>query len=439
MNATAWRVRPSGPLAGRLSIPGDKSVSHRLMLLGAIGSAPLEAHGFLHSEDCLATWRAVEALGARVEPLAEGSLRIWPADPLHAPATVLDLGNSGTGIRLLMGLLAGRGIEAILTGDESLRRRPMERVAQPLRLMGASLATTGGCPPVHVGPAGPLRAIDYAMPVASAQLKSAVLLAGLSAEGRTVVRQPAPSRDHTERLLGALGCEVEAGDWGASVIGPARPRGGRVTVPGDFSSAAFFLVGGLLAGGDAPLELEGVGLNPTRTGLLDILRLMGGRIEVAALREECGEPVATLRVWRSTLQGVDVPPELVPRAIDELPVLFVAAALASGTTRVSGASELRVKESDRIAVMARGLAALGVKVIEHADGLLIEGGGLSGGTVDSGGDHRVAMSFAIAASRARAPVEILDTASVATSFPNFPAAARSLGLVLETLSAGAIA
>lgn len=439
MSAPAWRVHPGGPLAGHVQIPGDKSISHRVMLLGAIGTGPLEARGFLRSEDCLATWRAVEALGAVVEDLPGGDVRVTPPAALRSSGEPLDFGNSGTGIRLATGLLAGRRVDALLTGDESLRRRPMERVTAPLRRMGAFLATSRGCPPIRIAAAGPLQPLDYTMPVASAQVKSAVLLAGLSAEGRTVVRQPAVSRDHTERLLAALGCPVESGDWGAAVTGPAQPRGGRVTVPGDFSSAAFFIVGGLLSAGDTPLELRGVGMNPTRTGLLDILAMMGGRIEITRLREECGEPVADLRVWRSELKGVDVPPSCVPLAIDEFPALFVAAALARGSTRVRGAEELRVKESDRIAVMARGLAAMGVHVAERPDGLIIEGGRLSGGTVDSGGDHRVAMSFAVAAARAAQPVEILDVANVATSFPGFVAAAASVGLGIEVLGPGVAA
>lgn len=437
MSTDAWRLRPSGPLAGSLSIPGDKSISHRVMLLGAVASGPLEARGFLRSEDCLATARAVEALGACVEDLPDGGVRVTPPERLHAPSGPLDFGNSGTGIRLMTGLLAGRGIDAVLTGDESLRRRPMERVAGPLRQMGAEIATRDGCPPIRLAARGPLRPIDYTMPVASAQVKSAVLLAGLAAEGRTIVRQPALSRDHTERLLAALGCEIEAGDWGAAVVGPARPRGGLVAVPGDFSSAAFFIVGGLLAGGEAPIELLGVGLNPTRTGLLDILRAMGGRIEISGLREACGEPVGDLHIFRSELRGVDVPPELVPLAIDEFPALFVAAAFAAGTTRVRGAEELRVKESDRLAVMARGLRAVGIDVIEQADGLSIAGGTMRGGTVDSGGDHRVAMSFAIAAARAAGEILVLDVANVATSFPGFGRAAASLGLAIEPAASGA--
>lgn len=434
MSKAAWKVSPSAALAGTVDVPGDKSVSHRVVLLGAVASAPLEAEGFLQSEDCLATRRAVEALGAQVDTLADGALRVTPPEALSSPAAPLDFGNSGTGMRLMAGLLAGRRVDAVLTGDESLLRRPMERVAAPLRSMGARIETRESRPPLKISAAGPLAPLDYDMPVASAQVKSALLLAGLSAEGRTVVRQPARSRDHTERMLAALGCPVEMGDWGAAVTGPARPHGGRVIVPGDFSSAAFFIVGGLLAGGDVPLRLKGVGLNPTRTGLLEVLRMMGGRIEIAGLRQDCGEPVADLRVWRSELRGVDVPPELVPLAIDEFPVLFVAAALAEGVTRVRDAAELRVKESDRIAVMARGLEALGVRIREQPDGLQVEGGGLDGGTVDSGGDHRVAMAFAIGAARARAAVRILDVANVSTSFPGFLSTAAGLGLQVEAIA-----
>jgi 3-phosphoshikimate 1-carboxyvinyltransferase len=436
VSTAAWQVGPCDALQGSIRVPGDKSVSHRVMLLGAIGSAPLEAEGFLHSEDCLATRRAVEMLGAVVADLPGGGVRVIPPAQLASPAAPLDFGNSGTGIRLMMGLLAGRQVKAVLTGDASLRRRPMERVAAPLRSMGARIETSAGCPPVSIAPAGSLAAFDFAMPVASAQVKSAVLLAGLSATGRTVVRQPAVTRDHTERMLAALGCRVERGEWGAAVHGPCRPCGGRVVVPGDFSSAAFFIVAGLLAAGERPLELTGVGLNPTRTGLLDILRLMGGRIELLDEREACGEPVADLRVWRSELKGIDVPPELVALAIDEFPVLFVAAALADGVTRVRGAEELRVKESDRIGVMARALQATNVPVTEHADGLDVHGGRLGSGAVDSAGDHRVAMAFAVGAARAEGPIRINDVANVATSYPGFAADAARVGLRIERVTPG---
>ncbi len=435
MSAPAWRANPAPALGGSIVVPGDKSISHRVMLLGAVAEGPLEVRGFLQSEDCLATRHAIESLGARVEDRGDGNLKVLPPERLMAPSGPLDFGNSGTGIRLMTGLLSGRGVAAVLDGDHSLRRRPMERVAAPLRSMGAGIETSAGRPPLRISSRDRLEAIDYDLPVASAQVKSALLLAGLSAQGRTVVRQPAVCRDHTERLLESLGCAVERGEWGAAVTGPSRPAGGHVVVPGDFSSAAFFIVAGLLAGGDTPIELQGVGMNPTRTGLLDILRMMGGRIEVLRPREESGEPVADLCVRRTDLVGVDLPPEVVPLAIDELPALFVAAAYARGETRVRGAEELRVKESDRIAVMARGLEAVGVDVSEQPDGLLIRGGGMTGGVVDSGGDHRVAMSFAIGAARASGPIEILDVANVATSFPRFEHAAGTLGLSIESLHA----
>ncbi|MEJ2523490.1 MAG: 3-phosphoshikimate 1-carboxyvinyltransferase [Gammaproteobacteria bacterium] len=433
MTAQAWRIRPSPRLAGTLRVPGDKSVSHRALLLGAVATAPLEVEGFLAGDDCIATRRAVEMLGAEVADLPGGGLRITPPESLRAPSMPLDLGNAGTGIRLLCGLLAGQGIGAVLTGDASLRRRPMERVAEPLRLMGARIRTQDGCPPMTLEPSSALAGIRYELPVASAQVKSAILLAGMAAEGETAVFQPAPTRDHTERLMAALGLPVSWGGWGARIDGGGRPEGGKVRVPGDFSSAAYFLVAGLLGAGDEPLRLDGVGVNPTRTGLLEILAAMGGRIEQEGLREEGGEPVADLLVWRSELKGIDVPPELVPLAIDEFPALFVAAAAARGTTRVRGAAELRVKESDRLAVMARNLAAVGVRVREQDDGIEIQGGRISGGQVDAAGDHRVAMAFAAAAAAAADDLVVSDVANVATSFPGFEAAAAGLGLGVETL------
>ena len=408
-------------------------MSHRAPLLGAVAIAPLEISGFLAGEDCLATRRAIEALGAVVEDLGPGACRVRPPERLRAPDAPLDLGNAGTGIRLLCGLLAGQGIPAVLTGDESLRRRPMERVTRPLVRMGANIDTASGRPPIVLHPTGPLAGIDYDMPVASAQVKSAVILAGMAAQGTTTVHQPAPTRDHTERMLSALGCAVSWGAWGARIQGGVRPAGGQVAVPADFSSAAFFLVAGLLGAGEAPLRLEGVGINPTRTGLLDILRAMGGRIDVESVREEGGEPVADLLVWRSELEGIDVPPELVPLAIDEFPALFIAAAAARGTTRVRGAEELRVKESDRIAVMARNLDAAGVRVSERPDGIEIAGGRFRGGSIESHGDHRVAMAFAVAGTVSDGPLLIGDVANVATSFPGFEAAAGRVGLLVEAV------
>jgi 3-phosphoshikimate 1-carboxyvinyltransferase len=353
---------------------------------------------------------------------------------LRDPAQPLDLGNSGTGIRLLTGLLAGLGIKAELTGDASLRSRPMERIAAPLRQMGARIEATDGHPPIRLLSSarngGGLTGIDYTLPVASAQVKSAILLAGLSATGTTVVRQPAVSRDHTERMLQSLGAPIVFDRDHAAIKGPCVLSGGHIGVPADFSSAAFFLVAGLLRA-DQGLLIRGVGLNPTRTGLLDILRAMGGRIEIRDPRQLGAEPVGDLWVERSVLRGIDVPPELVPLAIDEFPILFVAAAAAEGRTRVRGAAELRVKESDRIAAMAQALSAVGVGVNETEDGMDVEGGRIGSGSVDSAGDHRVAMAMAVAGLAASGPVRISDIRNVDTSFPGFAGLARSVGFELE--------
>ncbi len=425
---------PVNRVGGRLTVPGDKSISHRALMLGAIAEGKTTVRGFLASEDCLATQAALEAMGVAIERQEDGVVRIDGVGPhgLRTPSKMLDLGNSGTAIRLLMGLLAGQAFDSTLTGDASLRQRPMERVAAPLRQMGARIATSdGGRPPVAVGGGAKLRGIDYQLPMASAQVKSALLLAALFASGTTTVRSPGPSRDHTERMLESMGVRLDCSSDGvghtASLAGPAMLRGGEVRVPADFSSAAFFMVAGCLAARDG-LTIENVGINPTRTGLLTILREMGARIELRNERLVGAEPVADIEVLQSDLRGVVVRPELVPLAIDEFPILFIAAAAAKGTTVVSGAAELRKKETDRIAVMARALEAVGIEVEEQPDGARIVGGRLRGGTVDSRGDHRIAMSFAVASLRAEAPIEILSTAEVATSFPNFLEVARAAGL-----------
>lgn len=425
--AIDWWCRPAGALRGSLRVPGDKSITQRALILSALADGTSEIEGALDAEDCRSTTAALSALGARIEGSSGRVLVTGGA--LRWPGAALDLGNSGTGLRLLAGLLAGQPFSTTLTGDASLQRRPMRRVAEPLSKMGASVQTTDGHAPVTVT-GGALHAIDYALPVASAQVKSAILIAALQAQGTTRVREPAPSRDHTERLLPALGCIPQVGDGLISLSGPVRLQGARLCVPGDFSSAAFFIVAASLSP-DSALEIKGVGLNPTRTGLLDVLRAMGARIEMRDVRTECGEPVGDLRIESARLQGVDVDPALVPRAIDELPVLFIAAAAARGTTRVRGAGELRLKESDRLAAMAVGLRALGIEVVEHADGLDIDGGSFSGGVVSSQGDHRVAMAFAVAAHVAGAPVRVCDTANVATSFPGFADLARAAGFALD--------
>ena len=430
-------MRPAEAVGGELSVPGDKSISHRALLLSAIADGSSTIRGFLQSEDCLATLRALQAMG--VEVATQGTeLRVSGVGPggLRGPSAPLDLGNSGTAIRLLAGVLAAQSFDSVLTGDESLRRRPMERVAAPLRAMGAVIETREGRAPLAISGGRALTGIDYTLPVASAQLKSALLLAGLWATGRTIVRSPGPSRDHTERMLESMGVVVEQGPGHVvSLAGGAQLEARDLEVPGDFSSAAFFLVAGLLGASDG-LLIRNVGINPTRTGLLTILREMGGRIELRD-RRDCGaEPVADLFVVRSPLSGIEVSPALVPLAIDEFPALFVAAAAARGRTVVSGADELRYKESDRIGVMAEGLRALGVTVAESHDGLTIDGGALGGGRIDSHGDHRVAMAFAIASLVADAPLEILRTDEVATSFPEFPSVAASIGLQIEQSARG---
>ncbi len=432
-----FRASPVSAVGGRIGVPGDKSISHRALMLGAVAEGTTTVRGFLASDDCLATQAALESMGVAIERRADGVVRIEGVGPhgLKAPRKTLDLGNSGTAIRLLMGLLAGQPFDSTLTGDASLILRPMERVAAPLRLMGARITTSpGGRPPVTIGGVARLTGIDYTLPMASAQVKSALLLAALSASGTTTVRSPGPSRDHTERMLEAMGVRLALESAGpghtVALTGPATLRGGEVQVPGDFSSAAFFLVAGCLAAQDG-LLIESVGINPTRVGLLTILREMGGRVELRNERTVGAEPVADLFVRRSELRGIVVPPELVPLAIDEFPILFVAAAAARGETVVSGADELRKKETDRIAVMAAGLRALGIDVEERPDGARITGGSLRGGTVDSRGDHRIAMSFAVASLLAAASIEILNTAEVATSFPTFLDVARQAGLAIE--------
>jgi 3-phosphoshikimate 1-carboxyvinyltransferase len=430
--ASAYRLEPVAEVGGSLAVPGDKSISHRALMLGGIARGATRIGGFLDSADCRATLEALRALGVQVERPGSGEVLVTGAGPggLRPSAAALDMGNAGTAMRLFMGLLAGQHFDATLVGDESLMRRPMERVAKPLRLMGARIDTEQGHPPVRIHGSTALRAIDYTLPMASAQVKSAILLAGLHANGVTRVTEPAPTRDHTERMLQAFGVELERHGATVALRGGQTLRGTTVNVPGDISSAAFFIVAGCLAA-HSGLTVRGVGVNPTRTGLIDMLRLMGARIEVRPLADSGSEPMADITVHAAPLHGVVLPEHLVPLAIDELPVFFIAAACASGETLVTGAGELRVKESDRLAAMASGLQALGVQCELLSDGMRIHGGTLRGGRVHSHGDHRVAMAFAIASARATAPIEIDDVANVGTSFPGFPAAARAIGLQLR--------
>jgi 3-phosphoshikimate 1-carboxyvinyltransferase len=428
-----WIAGPGAPLRGEMSVPGDKSVSHRAVMLGAIADGRTRIRGFLEGEDTRATAHVFGRLGVRIEAPAASERIVHGVGlrGLRGAAQALDCGNAGTGMRLLAGLLAGQAFDSVLVGDQSLSKRPMQRVIEPLQRMGASIASgPGGLPPLRIAGGRRLQGIDYRLPVASAQVKSAILLAGLYAEGETRVVEPHPTRDYTERMLSAFGCPVAFRPGEARLAGGVSLRATEVEVPADFSSAAFFLVAASVVPG-SDLLIRRVGMNPRRTGLLTALRLMGADIAEEAAGDQGGEPVADLRVRHAPLRGIAVPESLVPDMIDEFPALFAAAALAEGRTRVSGAAELRVKESDRIAAMSRALQALGGQVRETADGAEIDGGGLRGGRVDSLGDHRIAMSLAIAAQRAAGEVRIADCANVATSFPGFLELAGGVGLGLR--------
>lgn len=435
-SSVQYHVEPANSLQGVLRVPGDKSISHRSIMLGSLAEGVTEVSGFLEGEDSLATLSAFRAMGVSIDGPQAGRVTIRGVGMhgLRPPAAALDLGNSGTSMRLMAGLLAGQAFDVTLTGDTSLSGRPMRRVVDPLDEMGATIATTdAGTAPLGIRGGASLHGIDYVLPVASAQVKSSVLLAGLYASGRTCVTEPAPTRDHTERMLAGMGYPLERQDSRVCLEGGHSLRGIAIDIPADISSSAFFLVGASIAPG-SDLLLQHVGMNPTRTGVIDILRLMGADIEVIDAHEVGGEPVADLRVRSAGLQGIDIPPDLVPLAIDEFPVLFVAAACASGRTVLTGAEELRVKESDRIQVMADGLVTLGIDAQATPDGMIIEGGALQGGGVDSHGDHRIAMAFAMAALRAAGRVEIRDCANVNTSFPGFVDIAARAGLRIAATS-----
>lgn len=434
--AIEFHVLPGGVPTGTLRVPGDKSISHRAVMLGALADGVSEVQGFLTGEDCLATMKAFQAMGVRIEPVGETGLRIHGVGlhGLRAPSAPLDLGNSGTSMRLMSGLLAGQRFATTLTGDASLSKRPMRRIVEPLRTMGAVIDTTeAGTAPLRISPSlSGLRPIAYDSPVASAQVKSGLLLAGLYAEGQTEVREPHATRDHTERMLRAFGVEVEAEPGRAALRGGQTLRATAIEVPADISSATFFLVAAAIVPG-SDLTLTGVGINPTRDGIVHVLRTMGVEIELLNPRHFGGEPVADLRVrGPARLRGAAIGGGLVANAIDELPAVFVAAACADGETVVSDAAELRVKESDRIAAMVDGLQALGIDAEARPDGARISGVGagnrFNGGRVDSRGDHRIAMSFAVAALRAAAPIQVLDCANVDTSFPGFVERAGDVGL-----------
>jgi len=427
-----WIATRGVPLLGTIAIPGDKSISHRAIMLAAIADGVSRIEGFLEGEDTRATAAVFAQLGVRIEA-PESGVRIVHGVGivgLQAADAPLDCGNAGTPMRLLAGLLAGQRFGSVLVGDASLSKRPMRRVIEPLALMGARIDSDDGLPPLRIAGGQRLRGIDYTLPVASAQVKSALLLAGLYADGDTCIREPHPTRDYSERMLRSFGIDIAFAPGRAHLRGGQRLHATDIVVPADFSSAAFFLVAATLVPG-SELRLRRVGMNPRRTGLLAALRAMGADITEVDVGEQGGEMVADLVARHAPLHGIELPAEHVADMIDEFPVLFVAAACAQGKTMIRGAAELRVKESDRISTMAIGLRALGIDVEETPDGATIHGGRVQGGTVDSHGDHRVAMAFAVAAQCAHRDVRIGDVANVATSFPGFDALARQAGFGLR--------
>ncbi len=426
---------PGGAITGEARVPGDKSISHRSIMLGALAEGTTRVTGFLEGEDALATVAAFRSMGVRIDGPEDGEVTVQGVGlhGLKSAGHALDLGNSGTTIRLLSGLLAGQAFDSELTGDASLQKRPMGRVIDPLTRMGAVISGSEGKPPLQISGGQALEGIHYDLPMASAQVKSCVLLAGLYASGRTSVTEPAPTRDHTERMLRGFGYEVKSDNEVISLAGGGMLKAADIDVPADISSAAFFLVAASIAP-DSDLLLTHVGINPTRIGVLNILTLMGADITLKNEREVGGEPVADIRVRYAPLKGIEIPVDQVPLAIDEFPALFIAAACAEGRTVLRGAEELRVKESDRIAAMAEGLSTLGVANEVLEDGIIIDGGALGGGLIHTYHDHRIAMAFAIAALRAEKEIRVLDCDHVATSFPGFDALARGLGLQISTLT-----
>ena len=426
---TSFECLPGGTVSGLIRVPGDKSISHRSIILSSIAEGTSQISGFLQGEDSLNTLCAFQAMGVSIERNNDRvSVKGVGLHGLSKPENPLDMGNSGTAMRLLLGLLAGQAFDTTLTGDESLSKRPMNRVIEPLRSMNAIIdSQPGGMAPLEVHAQSQLRAIDYQMPIASAQVKSCLLLASLYVEGKSTISEPAPTRDHTERMLRGFGCEVDTNGSNISIEGRQTLYACNIEVPADISSAAFFLVAASIAP-ESEITLQHVGINPTRTGIIEILKLMGANITLVNERDIGGEPVADIQVRSAALKGIKIPESLVPLAIDEFPVLFIAAACAKGETVLTGAEELRVKESDRIQVMADGLITLGVEVEPKADGIRIQGGPMGGGVVESHGDHRIAMAFSIASLRANEAISIVNCSNVNTSFPGFVDLARQAGV-----------
>lgn len=427
--------KPVGYLKGEITVPGDKSISHRSIIFGAIAIGTSVIDGFLDGEDCIATLKAFQSMGVRIEGPDKQRVIIHGVGKygLKQPQNIIDCGNSGTSMRLLAGLLAAQQFDSQLTGDESLLKRPMLRISRPLSQMGADVTTQDGKPPIVIKGGKKLNGIHYVMPEASAQVKSCLLLAGMYAEGQTKITENAVSRDHTERMLRTFSYPVQIQDGAIVIDRNGECHGTRLNIPGDISSAAFFIVAASITPGSDVL-IRNVGINPTRTGIIHILTEMGADIRVLNQRAYGEEPVADLHIRYSQLKGIDIPASMVPLAIDEFPVIFIAAACAQGKTTLHGAKELRLKESDRIGAMVDGLNQLGVHAEGFDDGILIEGGSIQGGEVNSRGDHRIAMSFAIAGAVASAPVTIKNCANVATSFPSFVTTANMLHFQIEEYS-----
>jgi 3-phosphoshikimate 1-carboxyvinyltransferase len=425
-------VQPGGSFKGVIRVPGDKSISHRSIMLGSLAEGTTNVTGFLEGEDALATLASFRAMGVQIDGPKDGKVTVHGVGMhgLTAPKEDVYLGNSGTSIRLLSGLLAGQDFASTLTGDKSLSGRPMKRVTDPLALMGAVIDSNDGKPPLKIKADNKLKGITYTLPMASAQVKSCILLAGLYADGNTTVTEPAPTRDHTERMLSGMGYKVDVQGDTVSIEGGGKLTATDIDVPADISSATFFMVGAAISEG-SDLTLTHVGINPTRIGVINILRLMGADISLSNEKTTGGEPVADIRIKYAPLKGIQIPEDQVPLAIDEFPALFVAAACAEGQTVLTGAEELRVKESDRIQAMADGLTTLGIDAQSTTDGIIINGGVIGSGEVESHDDHRIAMSFAIAGLQAGGTIQINDCANVATSFPNFVELANEVGLDID--------
>ena len=424
-----YLVSPSVLNNDTITVPGDKSITHRALILASIADGESEINGYLNSDDCLSTLRALKKLGVRIEKINSTKIIVNGVglDGLTSPEMDLDLGNSGTSMRLLAGLLSGQSFDTTLVGDNSLSSRPMKRIIYPLSLMGANIQSNRGFPPLTIKAVRHLEAINYEIPIASAQVKSAILFSALYTKGHSVIKENNITRDHTEKMFSLMDISMMKKDGSITIKGKQTPKASSIDIPADLSSASFFIVAALISK-NSELLITDVGINPTRCGILSILREMGANIEVYNKRFMSGELIADISVRSSKLKGIDISPEYVPLSIDEFPILFIAAAMADGVTKFSGIHELRVKESDRISSMVTGLKTLGIKVDEQKSGAIIKGGNISGGIVNSNGDHRIAMAFAIAGSRAKEIIRIIDTDVVNTSFPDFLKILKNSGI-----------